>query len=105
MRAVKGSIDDAKLGNLTGLLAKIRPAVSASGPGSSKDDAYVTKVAQANVYQAMDAIDTFKVQALDSMQTTITVLESEIDKAQQYVGRVRQSDQRSDAGNLDLGNG
>jgi len=37
--AVKGSIDDAKLGNLTELLAKIRPAVSASGPGSSKDDA------------------------------------------------------------------
>ena len=30
--AVKGSIDDAKLGNLTELLAKIRPAVSASGP-------------------------------------------------------------------------
>jgi carbonic anhydrase len=54
--AVKGCIDDAKLGNLTGLLAKIRPAVSASGPGSSKDDAYVTKVAQANVSQAMKEI-------------------------------------------------
>jgi carbonic anhydrase len=54
--AVKGAIDDAKLGNLTGLLAKIRPAVSASGPGSSKDDAYVTKVAQANVSQAMKEI-------------------------------------------------
>jgi carbonic anhydrase len=54
--AVKGSIDDAKLGNLTGLLAKIRPAVSASGPGSAKDDAYVNKVAQANVSQAMKEI-------------------------------------------------
>ena len=54
--AVKGAIDDAKLGNLTGLLAKIRPAVSASGPGSSKDDAYVTKVAQANVSQAIKEI-------------------------------------------------
>jgi carbonic anhydrase len=54
--AVKGAIDDAKLGNLTGLLAKIRPAVSASGPGSSKDDAYVTKVAQANVSQAIREI-------------------------------------------------
>src|SRR5690242_1343583 len=54
--AVKGAIDDAKLGNLTGLLAKIRPAVSASGPGSSKDEAYVTKVAQANVSQAMKDI-------------------------------------------------
>ena len=54
--AVKGSIDDAKLGNLTELLAKIRPAVSASGPGSAKDDAYVDKVAQANVSQAMKEI-------------------------------------------------
>ena len=54
--AVKGSIDDAKLGNLTELLAKIRPAVLASGPGSSKDEAYVTKVAQANVSQAMKDI-------------------------------------------------
>src|SRR5436305_13419888 len=43
--AVKGSIDDAKLGNLTELLAKIRPAVLASGPGSSKDEAYSTNVA------------------------------------------------------------
>ncbi len=54
--AVKGSIDDAKLGNLTGLLAKIRPAVSASGLGNSKDDAYVTKVTQANISQAMKEI-------------------------------------------------
>src|SRR5205807_5030712 len=54
--AVKGAIDDAKLGNLTGLLAKIRPAVAASGPGSSKDEAYATKVAQANVSQAMKDI-------------------------------------------------
>lgn len=54
--AVKGSIDDAKLGNLTGLLAKIRPAVLASGPGSSKDDAYVTKVVEANISQAMKEI-------------------------------------------------
>src|SRR5438477_497379 len=54
--AVKGAIDDAKLGNLTELLAKIRPAVLESGPGSSKDDAYVTKVAEANVHQAMKEI-------------------------------------------------
>src|SRR5689334_1080624 len=50
--AAKGAIDDATLGNLTGLLAKIRPAVLASGRGSSKDEAYVTKVAPANVSQA-----------------------------------------------------
>src|SRR2546430_16238740 len=54
--AVKGSIDDAILGNLTELLAKIQPAVSASGPGSATDETYVTKVAQANVSQAMKEI-------------------------------------------------
>lgn len=39
-----------------GFLRRSGPAVSASGPRSSKDDAYVTKVAQANVSQAMKEI-------------------------------------------------
>jgi carbonic anhydrase len=50
--AVKGAIDDVKLGNLTGLLAKIHPAVAAANCGSSKDEACVTKVAELNVRQA-----------------------------------------------------
>jgi uncharacterized protein YaaN involved in tellurite resistance len=60
------------------------------------------QAAFANIYQAMDAIDTFRTQALSTMQTTITSLQSEIDKAQEYVQRVRQSDERGDAGSLDL---
>ncbi|HKA02840.1 MAG TPA: toxic anion resistance protein, partial [Acidimicrobiales bacterium] len=63
------------------------------------------QAAFANIYQAMDAIDTFKLQALDTMQTTISSLETEIGKAQEYVARVRQSEQRGDAGNLELGKG
>jgi carbonic anhydrase len=54
--AVKGAIDDVKLGNLTELLGKIHPAVSASGPGSSKDYAYVDKVGEQNVRQSMKEI-------------------------------------------------
>ena len=54
--AVKGAIDDVKLGHLSGLLAKIRPAVAAAGCASSKDDACVTKVAEKNVLQAMKEI-------------------------------------------------
>jgi carbonic anhydrase len=54
--AVKGAIDDVKLGNLTDLLAKIQPAVSASGPGTSKDHAYVDKVGEQNVRQGMKEI-------------------------------------------------
>jgi len=50
--AVKGAIDDAQLGNLTGLLAKIKPAVTAttySGEKTSKNDAFVDAVARKNV--------------------------------------------------------
>ncbi len=54
--AVKGAIDGVKLGNLTSLLAKIQSAVRASGPGSSKDRAYVTKVAEQNVHDSIHEI-------------------------------------------------
>ena len=54
--AVKGAIDNVKLGNLTELVAKIQPAVAASGPGTSKDHAYVDKVGEQNVRQVMKEI-------------------------------------------------
>src|SRR5262249_50781765 len=54
--AVKGAIDDVQLGNLTGLLAKIRPAVEAAGCHDAKDEACVTKVAEKNVRQSMKEI-------------------------------------------------
>lgn len=50
--AVKGSIEDLKLGNLTALLAKLKPAISAttySGEKSDKEHAYVAAVARTNV--------------------------------------------------------
>jgi carbonic anhydrase len=50
--AIKGTIDNAQLGNLTGLLAKIRPAVEAtqySGERSGKNYAFVDAVARKNV--------------------------------------------------------
>ena len=50
--AIKGAIDDVKLGNLTALLAKIRPAVEAtqySGERTSKNYAFVDAVARKNV--------------------------------------------------------
>ena len=54
--AVKGAIDNVKMGNLTELLNKIQPAVKASGPGTTKDHDYVDKVGEANVRQAMKEI-------------------------------------------------
>jgi len=57
--AVKGAIDDVVLGNLTGLLARIKPAIPATkfdGEKSSKNGAYVDAVARANVVLALGEI-------------------------------------------------
>ena len=54
--AIKGAIDNVKLGNLTELVAKIQPAISASGSGTSKDHAYVDKVGEQNVRLTMKEI-------------------------------------------------
>lgn len=54
--AVKGAVDDAKLGHLTGLLAQIRPSLAAlkyQGVPSSKDAALVQRVAERNVQDAV----------------------------------------------------
>jgi carbonic anhydrase len=50
--AIKGAIDNAQLGNLTGLLAKIKPAVSDtvySGERTAKNEGFVDAVAKKNV--------------------------------------------------------
>ncbi len=54
--AIKGAIDNAQLGNLTGLLAKIRPAVEAtqySGERSATNYGFVDAVARKNVELTM----------------------------------------------------
>mgnify|MGYP001945766822 CR=1 FL=1 len=56
-----------------------------------------------NIYDTMDAIDTFRSQALDSMAQTIGVLESEVDKSRGYLERAHRTDGRLAAGSLDLG--
>src|ERR1700730_2705014 len=45
-----------------------------------------------NVYATMDAIDTFKLQALDNMRRTIDTLSNEVGKAQVYLDRARAAD-------------
>ena len=63
----------------------------------------------ANIYETMDAIDTFKVKALDSMAATIGSLETEVVKSRSYLDRVSAHDARQAAGAapglLDLGPG
>lgn len=60
--AIKGACDDAKMGNLTGMLAKIKPAVSAvvepkdQDKRNSKNTDFVNAVAETNVKQTMENI-------------------------------------------------
>jgi carbonic anhydrase len=55
--AVKGAVDGAELGKLTGLLDKIKPAAAQVPedvrPRTSKNDEFVQKVAEANVRLVM----------------------------------------------------
>src|SRR5580704_5356491 len=55
--AIKGAIDDVELGNLTGLLARIKPAIPRTkfeGEKSSTNPAYVDAVALTNVRVAVE---------------------------------------------------
>lgn len=44
-----------------------------------------------NIYETMDMISNYKVQALDSMQQTINTLTTEVDKAQKYLDKSNQT--------------
>ena len=58
--AIKGAIDDAQLGNLTGLLTKIKPAIAAVPaevqPRTSKNYQFVDDVSEANIKLVMKEI-------------------------------------------------
>jgi carbonic anhydrase len=57
--AIKGAIDNAQFGSLTGLLEQIKPAVAAtdySGERSAKNPAFVDAVARTNVMQTVNGI-------------------------------------------------
>jgi uncharacterized protein YaaN involved in tellurite resistance len=60
------------------------------------------QAAFANIYATMDAIDTFKVGALDTMAATIGTLETEVGKSRDYLDRVQRQDERLASGTLDL---
>ncbi|MBB2986282.1 toxic anion resistance protein [Terracoccus luteus] len=61
----------------------------------------------ANIYETMDAIDQFKVRALDNMAASIGTLETEVAKSRSYLDRVKAHDDRTASGTasgvLDLG--
>jgi carbonic anhydrase len=58
--AIQGAVDGAQLGNLTGMLSKLRPAVEAiptpAGGRSSQNTVFVQQVAEKNVELTMEAV-------------------------------------------------
>jgi uncharacterized protein YaaN involved in tellurite resistance len=46
-----------------------------------------------NIYQTMDAIDTFKLKSLESMKTTVETLSAEVEKSRGYIARAEGSAQ------------
>lgn len=51
-----------------------------------------------NIYDTMDAIDTFKVKALDNMKTTVNVLSNEVEKSKGYIARAEGASQNQLSG-------
>ena len=73
--AVKGAIEDLKLGNLTGLLAKLKPAITATTAGGEKSDknrTYVAAVARTNVKLGLDGVRK-RSQVLADLETKKTI--------------------------------
>jgi len=57
--AIKGAIDNVQLGNLTGLLDTIKPAIAATtyaGERAGKNPAFVDAVARSNVQLTIDTL-------------------------------------------------
>jgi uncharacterized protein YaaN involved in tellurite resistance len=68
---------------------------------SSTVDIQKLQAAFDNVFQTMDAIDSFRSQAVDSMAQTVTALEGQIERAKPYLERTR----RGEVGGADFGGG
>ncbi|NTS65470.1 toxic anion resistance protein [Sphingomonas sp. HHU CXW] len=54
-----------------------------------------------NIYDTMDAIDDFKLKALDSMKTTVTTLGHEVEKSRGYIARAEGASQNRVSGPAD----
>ncbi|WP_375500134.1 toxic anion resistance protein [uncultured Jatrophihabitans sp.] len=59
---------------------------------SSTIDVQKLQAAFDNVFQTMDAIDSFRAQATDSMAQTVTALEGQIERARPYLERTRRQE-------------
>jgi uncharacterized protein YaaN involved in tellurite resistance len=71
---------------------KVQGAQINQQAASSTVDIQKLQAAFDNVFQTMDAIDTFRSQAVDSMAQTVTALEGQIERAKPYLERTRRGE-------------
>ena len=82
----------------TGKLLKSQSAAIHEQAASSTIPIETLQRAFQNIYDTMDAIDTFKLKALDSMKTTVNVLTTEVEKSKGYIARAEGAAQNAVAG-------
>ena len=73
----------------TGELLKSNTAMIHEQASSSSIPVETLQRAFQNVYQTMDAIDTFKLKSLEAMKTTVDTLSVEVEKSRAYVARAQ----------------
>jgi len=71
----------------TGKLLKSQTAQIHEQAAASTIPVEVLQRAFQNIYDTMDAIDDFKIKALDSMKATVTTLSTEVEKSKGYIAR------------------
>ena len=71
----------------TGKLLKSQTATIHEQAAASTIPLETLRNAFQNIYDTMDAIDAFKLKALDSMKTTVTTLSGEVEKSKGYIAR------------------
>ena len=77
----------------TGAMLKSQTAEIHKQAASSTIPLETLQRAFQNIYDTMDQIDTFKMEALGNMKQTVTVLSSEVEKSRGYIARAEGVDQ------------
>lgn len=85
----------------TGQLLKSQSAAIHEQAASSTIPVETLQRAFQNIYDTMDAIDTFKLKALDNMKTTVTTLSNEVEKSKGYIARAEGAEQNRVGGSAD----
>jgi uncharacterized protein YaaN involved in tellurite resistance len=82
----------------TGKLLRSQTATIHEQAASATIPIEVLQRAFQNIYDTMDAIDTFKLKALDSMKTTVNTLGNEVERSKGYIARAEGATQNAGAG-------